>query len=332
MTRQQLARRLGLTATLAALASIVVIGCVGKPDAAKDPIWPADHKGPRVVVSFAPLYCFAVNVAGDDAVVRNVMTTTGPHDFNPTEREVKLVTQADLFLTMGLELDDRQAEMMKTGSGNDKLKIVALGNLVPAKMLCEGYCNHQNHAHNHKHPPDPHLWLSPDHSVQLVNLIRDELKAKDPAHAAGYDARAAAYVKKLEALKAEGVALLKDKKERRVVTFHDSLAYFEKSFDVEIRGVLTVKPGQEPDAKQMKSLISVCGDENKPTRVIAVEPQYSTSTSGETLKKELTAKGVKDVVLVEFDTLETVKPDDLTPDWYERKMRANLKALADALK
>lgn len=332
MTRQQLARRLGLTATLAALASIVVIGCVGKPDAAKDPIWPADHKGPRVVVSFAPLYCFAVNVAGDDAVVRNVMTTTGPHDFNPTEREVKLVTQADLFFLVGLGLDERQAEMMKTGSGNDKLKLVELAEKLPKDKLCEGKCTHEHHGADHKHDLDPHVWLSPDHAVLMVNLIRDELKAKDPAHAAGYDARAAAYVKKLEAVKADGLALMKDKKDNRLISFHDSMAYFEKAYNLEVRDVLTKKPGQEPDEKSMKKLIRIATDENKPTRVIAVEPQYSTSTSGETLKKELTAKGVKDVVLVEFDTLETVKPDDLTPDWYERKMRANLKALADALK
>ena len=28
----------------------------------------------------------------------------------------------------------------------------------------------------------------------------------------------------------------------------------------------------------------------------------------------------------------TVKPDDLTPDWYEKKMRANLEALKAAMK
>jgi zinc transport system substrate-binding protein len=35
---------------------------------------------------------------------------------------------------------------------------------------------------------------------------------------------------------------------------------------------------------------------------------------------------------VEIDPLETVKPDELTPDWYENKMRANIAALEKALK
>jgi hypothetical protein len=35
---------------------------------------------------------------------------------------------------------------------------------------------------------------------------------------------------------------------------------------------------------------------------------------------------------VEFDPLETVRPDELTADWYERKMRANLETLSKAFK
>ncbi|MCS6865403.1 MAG: hypothetical protein RMJ56_01115 [Gemmataceae bacterium] len=82
----------------------------------------------------------------------------------------------------------------------------------------------------------------------------------------------------------------------------------------------------------MKKLIRICTDETKPTRVIAVEPQYSKSNSGEVLRKELELKGVKDAVLAEIDTLETAKPADLTPEWYEQRMRANLAELAEKLK
>jgi zinc transport system substrate-binding protein len=165
----------------------------------------------------------------------------------------------------------------------------------------------------------------------MVNNLRDHLKVQDPAHAEGYEKRAAAYVEKLKALKTYGLEKFKSKKDNRLVSFHDSLTYFEKCYGLEIRGILTQKPGQEPDEKQMKKLIRICTDETKPTRLIAVEPQYSNSTSGETLRKELAEKGVKNPKLVEIDTLETVKPDDLTPDWYERRMKANIDALAAAL-
>lgn len=320
----------------AALLLALAPGCGSKkPDDAKNPgDWPA-KPGPKVVVSFAPLYCFAAAVAGDDAVVRNVMTTTGPHDFDPKKEDMKLAAGADLFFCVGLELDEDKAGAMKTGSGNTNLKIVQLGARVDPKKLLEGVCTHDHgdgKAHDHKHGHDPHLWLSPDHAITFVNAIRDELKAADPAHAAGYDGRAAAYVATLTKLKSDGQALLKGKKDNRIVTFHDALGYFSECYGIDVRGVLTQKPGQEPDQKELKKLIAICTDANKPTRVIAVEPQYSTSTSGETLRKELLAKGLTDAVLVEVDTLETVKPDELKVEWYETKMRANLDVLAKALK
>jgi ABC-type Zn uptake system ZnuABC Zn-binding protein ZnuA len=334
MGRGKLALRIAGVALVAALVPLVLIGC-GKPtEGDADNTWPADKTGPKVVVSFAPLYCFAANVAGDDATVKNVMTTTGPHEFSPTPSDVRLVTKADVMFVIGLGLDEKQAEAMKTGSGNTSLDVVELGEKLPRDKLLEGHNDHdeKDKGADHHHDQDPHVWLSPDHAVLLVNLIRDTLKEKDPAHAAGYEARAAAYVAKLEKLKADGLAELKGGQDNRLVTFHDSMAYFANAYGLDIRGVLTQKPGQEPDDKQMRRLIRICTDETKPTRVIAVEPQYSGSNSGETLKKELAAKGVKNPVLVEFNTLETVQPGDLKPDWYEKEMARNVKALAAALK
>ncbi|MCI0699949.1 MAG: zinc ABC transporter substrate-binding protein [Planctomycetia bacterium] len=323
--------KVACVATVAAILPLFILGCK-KDNAATQ--WPADKTGPKVVVSFAPLYCFAVNVAGDDATVKNVMTTTGPHHFQPTDAEIKLLTQADIFFILGLELDEASATKMKKGSGNENLKLIELGKAIPAEKLCEGKCNHhpdEDIDPDHKHI-DHHVWLSPDHAIILVNAIRDELKTADPAHAAGYDDRAAKYVAKLTALKADGLAMLKDKKDRKLISFHDSLAYFEKAYDLKVVDVLTKTPGQEPDAKQMKKLIDRCSKPDDPVRLIAVEPQYSTSNSGESLRKELLNRGVKDPVLVELDPLETVKPDELTADWYERKMRQNLDALAKAMK
>lgn len=328
MTRHRVWLKAAGLASAAALLAAVLVGCGSKPTSDSD--WPTDSK-PKVVVSFAPLYCFAVAVAGDDAHVKNVMTTTGPHDFEPTTDHVRLVTKADVLFAVGMGLDDGTAKKLKDGSGNAGLAVVHLGDAVPKEQRCEGHCEHTNHGPDHQHGDDPHVWLSPDLATRMVNKIRDTLKEKDPAHAAGYDARAAAYVGKLAALKTYGLEKLKGKKDNRLISFHDSLAYFEKCYGLEIRGVVTQRAGQEPDEKQMKKLIRICADETKPTRVIAVEPQYSASRAGESLKKELAAKGVKSPVLVEIDTLETVKPADLTPDWYEARMRANLDALAGAL-
>src|SRR5215471_3093697 len=138
MSGGRLWRKAAGVAVLAAALPLILFGCKAN-NQQSEADWP-DKPGPKVVVSFAPLYCLAVNVAGDDAVVKNVMTTTGPHDFNPTEKEVRLVSKADLFFVIGLDLDEDKAKVMKTGSGNDKLKIVELGEMIPKDKRCEGHC------------------------------------------------------------------------------------------------------------------------------------------------------------------------------------------------
>jgi ABC-type Zn uptake system ZnuABC Zn-binding protein ZnuA len=293
------------------------------------------------VVSFAPYYCFAASVAGSDATVKPLMTTSGPHHFQPTDRDARLLTKADLFFINGLGLEGDRPEDLKRGSNNKTLKIINLGARIPAGKLLEGSAHHvhgEAHQDGHEkegpddHPKDPHVWLSPEYAVYLVEGIRDELKAADPAHAEGYDRRAKEYIARLEKLKADGIEMLKDKKDRRLVTFHESLAYFAKTYDLNIVGVVEKTPGSEPNPMQMKELVAYCADEKRPVRLVTVEPQYSTSNAGSEVIKTLAYHKVPDPQLVEFDTLETVVPDQLRPEWYEEKMRANLNALAEKMK
>lgn len=309
----------------------VLIGC-----GSSEEVWPTSHAGPKVVASFAPLYCFALNIAGEDAVVKPLMTTAGPHHFNPTDRDARLLRQADLFLINGLGLEGDRPEKLRQASHNARLKIVDLGSRIPVSLLCEGSCCHhdseEEEQHEHEHGHDPHVWLSPEYAIYQVEGIRDALKETDPEHAAAYEQRAAAYIGRLRQLTEEGRSLLRDKKDRQLVTFHESLAYFARTFQLNVVGVVQKNPGVEPNDRQLKKLIALCADEKRPVRVISVEPQYSNSHSGQELLKELQRRGVPEPVLVEIDTLETAPLQDLTPDWYERRMRANLQALARALR
>ncbi|MEJ5276443.1 MAG: metal ABC transporter substrate-binding protein [Thermogemmata sp.] len=323
----RLARLLGVVAVMATAG-----GCSGGSE-----VWPADHPGPKVVASFAPLYCFALNVAGEDAVVRPLMTTSGPHHFNPTDKDARLLRQADLFLINGLGLEGDRPEKLRQASNNSRLQVVDVSNRIPPAMLCEGSCCHheegtEEEEHSHEHGHDPHVWLSPEYAIWQVEVIRDALIERDPAHAEAYRRRAQEYITRLRQLTDYGRTLLQDKKDRQLVTFHESLAYFAKTFQLNVVGVVQKNPGVEPSDKQLKKLIALCADEKRPVRVISVEPQYSNSHSGHELVKELQRRGVPEPVLVEIDTLETAPLHDLTPDWYERRMRANLEALAKALR
>jgi ABC-type Zn uptake system ZnuABC Zn-binding protein ZnuA len=167
----------------------------------------------------------------------------------------------------------------------------------------------------------------------MVEAIRDELKRLDPAHADGYDGRAAAYLKKLDRLEADGKGMLAPKKERAVLSFHESLNYFAETYGLEIAGAIEVNPGQEPTRDKLNEIIELCRKHKPPVRVIAVEPQFPTRTSANIIRNAL--RGLPDAPIkaefAEVDPLETCNEADVSPDLYEKVMGQNLKALAVVL-
>ena len=163
----------------------------------------------------------------------------------------------------------------------------------------------------------------------MVEKIRDELKELDPAHAAGYESRAAAYIERLKQLQVEGLALLKDKKDRKIVTFHDSMGYFARTFGLEIVDFIEIAPGAEPSRRKIGQVIETC--KKNGVRLITVEPQYPANTSASAILTELKSQGI-DAEFVEIDPIETARPDDLKPTYYEDRMRANLKQLAEKMR
>lgn len=312
--------------TLLSTIFLLGLGCTK----ARDP-WP-EGKSPRVLASFPPLYCFAANVAGDDAAVLSLLDTTGPHEYQPSVQDVLKLRRADLFFINGLQIDNVFAAKLKGNSGNPNLPIIDLGELIANKIsMGEEEHEHEHDDHGHQHGAfDPHVWLGIPEAIRMVEGIRDRLKEKDPAHAANYDRRAAEYIEKLRKLQEEGKAALQDvkKEDRKLIAFHDSLRYFARSFDLEIAGVIQVRAGIEPDMKTVSGLVELC--KNQKVRVLAIEPQYPAATA-DALLKRIHQEGVAGAKTVEIDTLETA-PANFGPDYYEKKMRENIDHLVKALK
>jgi zinc transport system substrate-binding protein len=322
-----------------ALASVLP-GC-----AKSTPAWQSHPGSPRVVVTIPALDNFVRNVGGDHVGVICLCTVKGPHHYEYNPEDAILLRDADLFLAIGLTLDEKFADPMQIESHNARLHYVKLGEQLPEKLLLSGEHEHEEgkgeekhaHAHGHDHEHgkhDPHVWLGIPQAIAMVEIIRDELKNIDSAHADDYDRNAAAYIKSLEKLHTYGKDALKDKKNRKIIAFHESLGYFAKSFDLTIVDAIEIAPGQEAPPEHLAELAKKCKE--KDVGVIAIEPQYPKGSSAEVLQKE-----VKGLQLVVVDPLETADPkakelkedgkELKNKDWYEKKMRQNLDALAKSL-
>jgi len=296
--------------------------------------WEGKNDKLRVVASFPPLHCFTLNVAGEDAAVLPMLENVGVHEYQPSPKDASKLQRANLFLINGLDLDNGFAQKLTANSGNPGLKLHEIGKCIPQKQLRK-----YDPDRPHEHAPgqhcvhgeyDPHIWLGIPEAILMVECIRDKLKEADPQHAQGYDERAKAYVAKLQAIQQYGLEQLKGKQERKLITFHDSQSYFARAFGLEVLESVQPLAGEDPSPARLAQLVKLC--QEKKVRHIAVEPNQMSNSAAKVLVAELKAKGLADAEIVELDVLESAAGDQLTPDYYEKRLRGNIDRLAKALK
>lgn len=311
------------------LVMICLAGCSSQSGAASVSPWKSTGKL-KVLTSIVPVYCLTKQIAGDEAEVLCLMTTHGPHGFSPTQEDVKILSEADLFVVVGLGLEDFLNNMVK-GADNRKLKVVRTGLEVPTeqRLASDG----KPHYHGDKlvtHPGiDPHIWLGMEEAGHMVDAIVEALADRDAKNAALYKTRAVEVKGKLSALQAKGREQLKSAK-GGLITFHDSFRYFSRSFGITIAGTIRDVKGDQPlspaalreQAEEFKK---------KGVRVIGVEPQFPRGVA-ENLAKEIDARNTK---IIDLDPIETGvslpgEPYQVNPNYYFEKMELNLKNLQKA--
>ena len=116
-----------------------------QPDAARE------HKL-RVVTTIYPVYAFARDVAGEDAEV-SVLVPPGsePHGWEPGPAQMVEVSEADLFIRSGLDMDP-WAERLAASTGKTDLLMLELSHVV---KRIESSHDH-SHGDEHDHDEDEH--------------------------------------------------------------------------------------------------------------------------------------------------------------------------------
>ena len=103
---------------------------------------------------------------------------------------------------------------------------------------------------------DQHAWLDPRNGVVYVRNIAAALARLDPANAADYRTRAAAYAKEIEAVDdwaRQQIAEVPAVK-RRALTSHDSLQYIASAYGIKLLSVNGWTNNSEPSAAQLAKL------------------------------------------------------------------------------
>ena len=111
------------------------------------------------------------------------LTGVNSHTFQPTPRDLRYLADADVVILNGLYLEIPTEKLLRSNR-RPELTILKLGDQTIAKadwVFDLSLPKAQNH-------PNPHLWLNVRYAMRYAELVRDQLRALDPAHAATYDA------------------------------------------------------------------------------------------------------------------------------------------------
>jgi len=201
----------------------------------------------KVVATFSILADFVKNVGGDRVEVRALVgPNADAHVYQPSPGDAKTLADAKVIFTNGLGFEGWIARLIKA-SGTRAPMIVATKGVMPRRM------DEQGHAQ-----ADPHAWQSVPNAKIYVANIRDGLIAVDPDGKATYEANAAAYLAKLDALdtavKAAVEKIPADR--RRIITTHDAFGYFAAAYGVAFIAPQGVSTESEVSARDVARIIT----------------------------------------------------------------------------
>ncbi len=201
----------------------------------------SDDEGISVVCTVFPAYDWAKNVIGENNASLTLLLDSGAdlHNYNPTVRDMLLISKCDVFVYVGGESDEKWVDDVLRAYPNENRVAINLMEVLGDRALeeeeLEG-AEEEDHDHDHEEEEeeyDEHIWLSLKNAVVCVNAISSRLGKIDPDHAESYSQNAATYVGKLNALDSSYVQATKDAPVKTLV-FCDRFPflYMMKDYDL----------------------------------------------------------------------------------------------------
>lgn len=274
-----------------------------------------------IIATIYPVYDFAKEIVGDKA---NVSMLLSPgvelHDYEPTPQDIIKISECDLFLYLGDELEP-WAETVISGIDNkDNLKNISENiEFIEAE-------EHEEHEKQGEHSKyDTHIWLDPTKSIKMIENISDNLCSLDYKNREYYKQRANNYIQKLQELDNSFKKVVSEGK-RNEIAFGGpfSYAYFIKRYNLNyITAYDSCGEESEPSVYKILEVVEKIKNDKLPVVF------YKELSSGNTVKTICEETGAE---ALEFNSLHSVTEEQLrNGDSYLNIMNRNLKNLEKAL-
>ena len=215
----------------------------------------AANKTLNVITSVSPITNIVKNIAGDKINLTGLVPEgVNSHTFEPVPSDIVKLSNADLVIINGLFLEDNMEKVV-----NESLKNkpdIQLLKLADGTINSTGWIFDFSFPKEQGHP-NPHLWLNPVNAMKFANLTKDKLIEMDPNNTAYYAENAEKYIALLKQLD-EGIKTAVQSvppENRKLVTYHDSWAYFAPRYNMSVIGAVQPSDFSEPSPLDIAKLI-----------------------------------------------------------------------------
>ncbi len=209
----------------------------------------------KVVTSVSPITNIVKNIGGDRIDLIGIIPEgSDSHTFELVPSDVVKMNDADLVIIDGLRLEGGMEKVVdETKNKNSQLQLLKLGD----NTITENQWIYDFSFPKEKGDPNPHLWLNVVYAMKFANLTKDRLIEMDPKNADYYTINADRYISLLKKLD-EGIMQAVQTvppQNRKLLTYHDSWAYFAPRYGMTVIGAVQPSDFGEPSPQVVAKLI-----------------------------------------------------------------------------
>ncbi len=266
----------------------------------------------QVCATIPDLGNLAQEIGGDQVKVGVfAKSQEDPHFIEAKPSFIKALSQADLFLQIGMELEIGYAPILLQNARNSRVLVGAPGYVDCSKVITpmEIPTGPVDRSMGDVHPlGNPHYITDPLNGLRVARLIRDRLTELRPEKKSLFEERYTNFYRKignamvgdklagkydfeklallyeegkiesfLKEQKAEGslegwLKMMLPYRGSKVVADHNLWPYFSRRFGILVIGFMEPKPGISPTTKHLQELIEMMKAEG--VKVILASPYY----------------------------------------------------------
>ncbi|MBT2680802.1 zinc ABC transporter substrate-binding protein [Bacillus sp. ISL-35] len=283
----------------------------------------------QVYTTVYPLQFFTQKIGGEFVDVKTIYPPgADEHTFEPSQKDMMALADADLFFYIGLGLEgfvDKAGKTLK----NEDVKMVPVGDSLHLDE--EGNGEQEDHGEDehssddgHAHGDvDPHVWLDPVYANEMALAIKEQLAEQMPEHKDTFEKNYSELSAQLEDLDKEFTEVIGAAKRKEIIVAHAAYSYWEKRYGLEQISISGLSTTNEPSQKELQKLISHAKDEK--IKYVLNEQNFN-SKLAKMVQEEIGAKPLT------LHNLSVLTDEDIkNKETYFTLMEKNITTLGKAL-